>query len=92
MYNSHRGMGPPAPAPGSRLQELLEQVRAEFDAQAGRSNEHEHQRKSLCPPPAEAVSVYEMNQLWANALRRPLTCDTALGMSLPNIRLTALWT
>ena len=47
MYNSHRGMGPPAPAPGSRLQELLEQVRAEFDAQAGRSNEHEHQRKSM---------------------------------------------
>jgi len=58
MYNSHRGMGPPAPAPGSRLQELLEQVRAEFDAQAGRSNEHEHQRKSLCPPPGRSgVSV-----------------------------------
>lgn len=62
MYNSHRGMGPPAPAPGSRLQELLEQVRAEFDAQAGRSNEHEHQRKSMCPP-SRAVSVWEMDGL-----------------------------
>ena len=48
MYTAHRGMGPAQPpAPGSRLAELLEQVRAEFDAQAGRSNEHEHQRKSF---------------------------------------------
>lgn len=46
MYNAHRGMGPPGPpAPGARLAELLEQVRAEFETQAGRSNEHEHQRK-----------------------------------------------
>ena len=46
MYNAHRGMGPPGQAPpGSRLAELLEQVRAEFETQAGRSNEHEHQRK-----------------------------------------------
>lgn len=46
MYNAHRGMGPPGPAaPASRLAELLEQVRAEFETQAGRSNEHEHQRK-----------------------------------------------
>ena len=46
MYNAHRGMGPPGQAPpGTRLAELLEQVRAEFETQAGRSNEHEHQRK-----------------------------------------------
>lgn len=45
MYNAHRGMAP-GPQPGSRLTELLEQVRAEFDAQVGRSAEHEHQRKS----------------------------------------------
>ena len=44
MYNAHRGMAP-GPQPGSRLAELLDQVRAEFDQQAGRSNEHEHQRK-----------------------------------------------
>lgn len=44
MYNAHRGMGPPGQAPpGTRLAELLEQVRAEFETQAGRSNEHEHQ-------------------------------------------------
>lgn len=48
MYNAHRGMGPPGQAPpGSRLAELLEQVRAEFETQAGRSNEHEHQRKHI---------------------------------------------
>ena len=45
MYNSHRGMAQP-PAPGGRLQELLDQVRQEFEQQAGRSNEHEHQCKS----------------------------------------------
>ncbi|OQO04650.1 hypothetical protein B0A48_09572 [Cryoendolithus antarcticus] len=45
MYTAHRGMqGPPPAAPGSRLAELLDHVRVEFEAQAGRSNEHEHQR------------------------------------------------
>jgi hypothetical protein len=43
MYNSHRGMVPAAP--NTRLTELLEQVRAEFDAQAGRAGEYENQRK-----------------------------------------------
>ena len=43
MYNAHRGMGPPGPVPGTRLAELLEQVRAEFETQAGRSNQHEHE-------------------------------------------------
>lgn len=46
MYNAHRGI-PPGPAPNSRLAELLEQVRAEFEAQGGRANEYEHQRESL---------------------------------------------
>ena len=46
MYNAHRGIaGAPAP-PNSRLVELLEQVRAEFEAQGGRANEYEHQRES----------------------------------------------
>jgi general transcriptional corepressor TUP1 len=45
MYNSHRGMGP---APGnSRLNELLDQVRAEFETQARASGEYEHSSKSL---------------------------------------------
>ncbi|KAG9824080.1 hypothetical protein KCU98_g14679, partial [Aureobasidium melanogenum] len=43
MYNAHRGIaGAPAP-PNNRLVELLEQVRAEFEAQGGRANEYEHQ-------------------------------------------------
>lgn len=47
MYNAHRAMGPgPGPQqPADRLNELLQQVRAEFEQQAGRSTEHEHQRK-----------------------------------------------
>jgi len=47
MYNAHRGLPPgPAPPPNNRLAELLEQVRAEFEVQGGRTNEYEHQRKS----------------------------------------------
>lgn len=41
MYNAHRP--PPGPQPGNRLADLLEQVRQEFDQQAGRSSESEHQ-------------------------------------------------
>jgi glucose repression regulatory protein TUP1 len=50
MYNSHRGIppGPPPPQP-NRVVELLDQVRAEFEAQIGRTNDTEHHRKStLC--------------------------------------------
>ena len=43
MYNSHRGMVPAAP--NTRLTELLDQVRAEFDAQSGRAGEYENQRE-----------------------------------------------
>jgi hypothetical protein len=41
MYNAHRGM---VPVPSNRLSELLDQVRAEFDNQAGRSSDYEVQR------------------------------------------------
>lgn len=41
MYNPHRAQqGPPI---GGRLGELLEQVKAEFDAQAHRSNDYDQQ-------------------------------------------------
>lgn len=40
------GPGPGPQQPADRLNELLQQVRAEFEQQAGRSTEHEHQRKS----------------------------------------------
>ena len=43
MYTAHRGIPPGGPAPNSRLAELLEQVRAEFEAQGSRANEYEHQ-------------------------------------------------
>lgn len=47
MYNAHRGMPPtaPGPAPNSRLLELLDQVRAEFDSQGLRFNNDEESRK-----------------------------------------------
>ncbi|MCJ1406424.1 general transcription repressor [Ptychographa xylographoides] len=40
MYNAHRGM---VPAPSSRLTELLDQVRAEFDNQQNRTVEYDQQ-------------------------------------------------
>lgn len=43
MYNAHRGMVPGAP--NNRLAELLEQVRQEFEAEAGRAGDYERQRK-----------------------------------------------
>ncbi|KAH0543346.1 hypothetical protein FGG08_002302 [Glutinoglossum americanum] len=39
MYSTHRGM----PAPNNRLTELLDQVRTEFESQAARTGEYEHQ-------------------------------------------------
>jgi hypothetical protein len=44
MYNAHRGM---VPAPNSRLTELLEQLRQEFDSQSRSTGEFEHQRSYL---------------------------------------------
>ena len=41
MYNAHRGIPPGPAAPSARLAELLEQIRAEFDAQGGRTNERQ---------------------------------------------------
>ena len=44
MYNAHRGM---VPAPNSRLAELLDQVRAEFDSQQNRTGEYEQQSEFI---------------------------------------------
>ncbi|KAJ5675905.1 Transcriptional repressor rco-1 [Penicillium macrosclerotiorum] len=40
MYNTHRGM---VPAPNSRLTELLDQLRQEFESQSRSTGEYEHQ-------------------------------------------------
>jgi hypothetical protein len=40
MYNTHRGM---VPAPNSRLTELLDQLRQEFENQSRSTGEFEHQ-------------------------------------------------
>jgi hypothetical protein len=44
MYNTHRGM---VPAPNSRLTELLDQLRQEFESQSRSTGEFEHQCMSL---------------------------------------------
>lgn len=47
MYNSHRGMvPPPAQATPNRLNDLLEQIRQEFEQSSGRAIEYEGQRMS----------------------------------------------
>jgi hypothetical protein len=44
MYNTHRGM---VPAPNSRLTELLDQLRQEFENQSRSTGEFEHQCMSV---------------------------------------------
>lgn len=44
MYNAHRGMGGPASG-NSRLNELLDGIRQEFESQARASGEYEHSSK-----------------------------------------------
>jgi len=46
MYNAHRGIPGPA-QPSSRIIELLDALRAEFDGQGARLVDSEHQRKIL---------------------------------------------
>lgn len=48
MYNTHRGM---VPAPNSRLTELLDQLRQEFESQSRSTGEFEHQCMSASSPP-----------------------------------------
>ncbi len=44
MYTAHRGMGVPT-QPNSRLTELLDQVRTEFDTERSKVAEYEQNRK-----------------------------------------------
>lgn len=44
MYSTHRGM---VPAPNSRLTELLDQLRQEFESQSRSTGEFEHQSMSI---------------------------------------------
>jgi glucose repression regulatory protein TUP1 len=44
MFNAHRSMGPAQPG-NPRLNELLDGIRAEFEAQARASGDYEHNSK-----------------------------------------------
>lgn len=49
MYPGHRGMaGVPAANGIARLNELLDQIRAEFETHARQNEGYEHQSKLLC--------------------------------------------
>ncbi|KAF1983443.1 WD40 repeat-like protein [Aulographum hederae CBS 113979] len=62
MYNPHRGLGPTAP--NSRLTELLDQVRQEFDATGGRAAAEYEQQLAQQVHEMELVraKVYQMEQ------------------------------
>jgi glucose repression regulatory protein TUP1 len=51
MYPGHRGMGgmPPVNGPAARLNDLLDQIRAEFEAHLRQTETYEHQGKRSCP-------------------------------------------
>mgnify|MGYP006876455676 FL=1 len=55
MYNAHRGM---VPAPNSRLTELLDQLRQEFESQSRNTGEFEHQCMSPVPFNISLPSFY----------------------------------
>ena len=66
MYNPHRGLGPAPTTAASRLNELLEGIRAEFDSQARASGEYEHSstylsagnQRSTCTTQMELLTLY----------------------------------
>jgi hypothetical protein len=60
MYNTHRGM---VPAPNSRLTELLDQLRQEFETQTRSTGEYEHQCMSLrsMPSPSFYLAPHILN-------------------------------
>jgi glucose repression regulatory protein TUP1 len=54
MYPGHQGMRgvPPANGGAGRLNELLDQIRAEFESHVRQTETYEHQSKSFPPWPA----------------------------------------
>jgi len=64
MYPAHRGMGAVPPGNGgNRLNDLLDQIRAEFETQLRATENYEHQSKlprrnaTLIPPSCATVSA-----------------------------------
>lgn len=71
MYNAHRGM---VPAPNSRLTELLDQLRQEFENQSRSTGEFEHQRTSSYDetPPAVIAHMSSVSPLFGPLLAQCL--------------------
>jgi len=55
MFNAHRGM---VSAPNSRLTELLDQVRQEFDNQQNRTSDYEQQSRFADSCLSSAASMH----------------------------------
>ncbi|KAK5654142.1 hypothetical protein OQA88_7573 [Cercophora sp. LCS_1] len=65
MYPGHRGMGgaPPANGGGGRLNELLDQIRAEFETQMRQTQDYDHQlRDQIQEMQAIRDRVFQMEQ------------------------------
>ncbi len=73
MYQGHRGMGGPPANPGAtRLGELLEQIRAEFESQFRQSETYDHQGKPslalqlrVCLPGAHRIMPVSVRGPWS---------------------------
>lgn len=75
MYNTHRGM---VPAPNSRLTELLDQLRQEFESQSRSTGEFEHQCMSASsPPPAHTPPRFLAMSMWSLPL--PFKCGQSIN-------------
>lgn len=68
MYNAHRGM---VPAPNSRLTELLDQLRQEFESQSRNTGEFEHQ--CMLPVPFDTLLSLSYTQAICASSSLPLS-------------------
>lgn len=73
MYNAHRGM---VPAPNSRLTELLDQLRQEFETQSRSTGEFEHQ----CMSPNLLDPTIPLRPFFSPSRDR---CPAGLGFASP---------
>jgi hypothetical protein len=67
-YPPPRAMGVPQGGPSQRLNELLDNIRTEFETESQRSVDYEGQSKSQSPPPPPPLSPMASGRLspWAS--------------------------
>lgn len=80
MYNAHRGMVPGAQP--NRLQELLDQIRQEFENEAGRAGEMERQREFAPAPFCRCTCICRPEYPDASLRLWP---DAVFGLQITNL-------